>query len=244
MPGGRIGIAPHSLRAVTLDDLAGPPRPGAASRRTSMSAEQTREVDDCLAAHGRRPIDLLMDTRRGRRALVPRPCHPRRRRRTRAHRQGEGRRRPLPDHRSQSRRRPVRRAGLPRQRRPLRRRLGFQRPHLRRRRAAHPRIRPAPDPSPAQRAGRRRPARPAGACSRPRSPAAHKPRARPTTRSSPSTPPVISGDAILDHWLFAADNAAIVSVERDGVRLVDHGRHKDRDRIAARYRKTLSRLLA
>ena len=51
------------------------------------------------------------------------------------------------------------------------------------------------------------------------------------------------GDALLDHWLFAADNAAIVSVERGGVRLVDHGRHRDRDRIAARYRKTLARLL-
>jgi hypothetical protein len=47
----------------------------------------------------------------------------------------------------------------------------------------------------------------------------------------------------LDYWLFSADNAAIVSVERGGERLVDHGQHRDRDRIAARYRKTLARLL-
>jgi formimidoylglutamate deiminase len=47
----------------------------------------------------------------------------------------------------------------------------------------------------------------------------------------------------LDHWLFSTDNAAIVSVERGGVRLVEGGRHRDRDRIAARYRKTLAGLL-
>ena len=51
------------------------------------------------------------------------------------------------------------------------------------------------------------------------------------------------GDAVLDHWLFAADNAAVVSVERGGGRLIDGGRHRDRERIAARYRKTLTRLL-
>ena len=51
------------------------------------------------------------------------------------------------------------------------------------------------------------------------------------------------GDALLDHWLFAADNTAVISVDRGGLRLVDHGRHRDRDRIAARYRKTLARLL-
>jgi cytosine/adenosine deaminase-related metal-dependent hydrolase len=51
-------------------------------------------------------------------------------------------------------------------------------------------------------------------------------------------------DAVLDHWLFAADNAAIRSVERGGVRLVEQGRHRHRERLAGRYRKTLSRLLA
>jgi cytosine/adenosine deaminase-related metal-dependent hydrolase len=51
-------------------------------------------------------------------------------------------------------------------------------------------------------------------------------------------------DAVLDHWLFSADNAAILSVERGGVRLVEQGSHRDREHLAARYKKTLSRLLA
>jgi hypothetical protein len=42
---------------------------------------------------------------------------------------------------------------------------------------------------------------------------------------------------------FAADNAAVVSVDRGGARLVDQGRHRERERIAGRYRKTLARLI-
>ena len=62
VPGGAIGIAPHSLRAVTLDDL----KWAAATWRSRPAhihvSEQTREVDECLAAHKKRPIDLLFDT--------------------------------------------------------------------------------------------------------------------------------------------------------------------------------------
>ena len=43
------------------------------------------------------------------------------------------------------------------------------------------------------------------------------------------------GDAVVDHWLFAADNGAIKSVYCSGVPVVQNGRHKDRDRIAMRY---------
>lgn len=62
VPGGTIGIAPHSLRAVTLDNLQ-----WAAGTWPTVPAhihisEQTKEVDDCLAAHGQRPIDLLFET--------------------------------------------------------------------------------------------------------------------------------------------------------------------------------------
>jgi formimidoylglutamate deiminase len=62
VPGGTIGIAPHSLRAVTLDDLQ-----WAASTWHDLPAhihvaEQAREVEECLAAHGTRPIDLLLDS--------------------------------------------------------------------------------------------------------------------------------------------------------------------------------------
>jgi formiminoglutamate deiminase len=62
VPGGSIGIAPHSLRAVTLDDLK-----WAAATWPKVPAhihisEQTAEVEQCMVAHGKRPIDLLMDT--------------------------------------------------------------------------------------------------------------------------------------------------------------------------------------
>jgi formiminoglutamate deiminase len=62
VPGGNIGIAPHSLRAVTLDDLQWASLTWHGLPAHIHVAEQTREVDDCLAAHGRRPVDLLLDT--------------------------------------------------------------------------------------------------------------------------------------------------------------------------------------
>src|SRR6266850_2132099 len=62
VPGGTIGIAPHSLRAVTLDDLQWAARTWPGGPAHIHVAEQTREVADCLGAHGKRPIDLLLDT--------------------------------------------------------------------------------------------------------------------------------------------------------------------------------------
>jgi formiminoglutamate deiminase len=62
VPGGNIGIAPHSLRAVTLDDLQWAALTWSGRPAHIHVAEQTREVDDCIAAHGRPPIDLLLDT--------------------------------------------------------------------------------------------------------------------------------------------------------------------------------------
>src|SRR5882762_6107095 len=62
VPGGNIGIAPHSLRAVTLDDLQWASLTWHGLPMHIHVAEQTREVEDCLAAHGKRPIDLLLDT--------------------------------------------------------------------------------------------------------------------------------------------------------------------------------------
>ena len=59
----RLGISPHSLRAVTPDllraVLAG--IDPAAPVHVHV-AEQTKEVDDCLAWSGRRPVDYLLDT--------------------------------------------------------------------------------------------------------------------------------------------------------------------------------------
>lgn len=55
-----VGIAPHSLRAVPEDAL----RDAVARARGPVHihiAEQTKEVDDCLAALGKRPVEWLLD---------------------------------------------------------------------------------------------------------------------------------------------------------------------------------------
>jgi formiminoglutamate deiminase len=62
VPGGLIGIAPHSLRAVTTDDLAWAAKTWRGQPAHIHVSEQTREVDDCLAAHDKRPVELLLDT--------------------------------------------------------------------------------------------------------------------------------------------------------------------------------------
>ncbi len=51
------------------------------------------------------------------------------------------------------------------------------------------------------------------------------------------------GDALLDSWLFAARNGALRSVWRNGRALVRDGRHVNRDAISARYRAALARIL-
>lgn len=52
-----------------------------------------------------------------------------------------------------------------------------------------------------------------------------------------------SGDTLLDRWIFARGAGAIDSLWRGGKRLVHEGRHIARDRIAASYRATMARLL-
>ncbi len=60
-----IGIAPHSLRAVTPDDLAHAvalaDALGPATPLHIHVAEQTAEVADCLAWSGARPVQWLLD---------------------------------------------------------------------------------------------------------------------------------------------------------------------------------------
>jgi formiminoglutamate deiminase len=61
LPGATVGIAPHSLRAVTPEELAAIV-PLAQSEVIHIHiAEQTREVDDCVAWSGRRPIEWLLE---------------------------------------------------------------------------------------------------------------------------------------------------------------------------------------
>jgi len=51
-------------------------------------------------------------------------------------------------------------------------------------------------------------------------------------------------DEILDSWIFAGGRSVIDCVWRAGVRVVSNGRHRDRDAILARYARALQRLRA
>ncbi len=60
---GHLGLAIHSLRAATPNEIA--TLTGMVDANTPIHihvAEQQREVDDCLAATGRRPVDFLYDS--------------------------------------------------------------------------------------------------------------------------------------------------------------------------------------
>jgi formiminoglutamate deiminase len=61
LPGTVVGVAPHSLRAVTPEELAavGPLAEGGPVH--IHAAEQLREVEDCLAWSGRRPVEWLLE---------------------------------------------------------------------------------------------------------------------------------------------------------------------------------------
>jgi formiminoglutamate deiminase len=52
-----------------------------------------------------------------------------------------------------------------------------------------------------------------------------------------------SGDSLLDGWIFAAGRGAVDCVWRRGQQVVSGGRHHAREAIAARYRATLARLV-
>ena len=56
-----VGVAPHSLRAVTGEELTAIVPLAQGGPIHIHIAEQTREVDDCLAATGQRPVRWLMN---------------------------------------------------------------------------------------------------------------------------------------------------------------------------------------
>jgi len=61
LPDAIVGVAPHSLRAVTAKELSAiTPLAGDAPIHIHI-AEQTREVGDCLAATGQRPVAWLLE---------------------------------------------------------------------------------------------------------------------------------------------------------------------------------------
>lgn len=53
-----------------------------------------------------------------------------------------------------------------------------------------------------------------------------------------------SPDQLIDSWIFAARGAAVEHVWRSGRQVVKHGRHVAREAIAARYRKAVGTLLS
>ncbi|HTY49166.1 MAG TPA: formimidoylglutamate deiminase [Steroidobacteraceae bacterium] len=59
-PGHHAGIAPHSLRAVTFDHLGELVRRFPGGPIHIHAAEQAREVTDCVAACGLRPVEWLL----------------------------------------------------------------------------------------------------------------------------------------------------------------------------------------
>jgi formiminoglutamate deiminase len=56
-----VGIAPHSLRAVTPDELAAITPLAEGGPVHIHAAEQVKEVEDCLAWSGQRPVEWLLD---------------------------------------------------------------------------------------------------------------------------------------------------------------------------------------
>lgn len=62
MPTVTLGVAPHSLRAVNPDLLAKLAAAVPSGPIHIHVAEQQREVEECLAVHQRRPVELLLAT--------------------------------------------------------------------------------------------------------------------------------------------------------------------------------------
>jgi formimidoylglutamate deiminase len=61
LPDAIVGVAPHSLRAVTPDQLRLIAQLAETAPIHIHIAEQVREVDDCLAWSGTRPVQWLLD---------------------------------------------------------------------------------------------------------------------------------------------------------------------------------------
>ena len=62
LPDASVGVAPHSLRAVTSDQLAMLVGLAPEAPLHIHIAEQAKEVEDCVAWSGRRPVEWLLST--------------------------------------------------------------------------------------------------------------------------------------------------------------------------------------
>jgi formimidoylglutamate deiminase len=61
LPGANVGVAPHSLRAVTPDELAAIIALAEGAPVHIHAAEQVREVEECVAWSGRRPVEWFLE---------------------------------------------------------------------------------------------------------------------------------------------------------------------------------------
>src|SRR3954449_10652084 len=61
LPGANIGVAPHSLRAVTPDELSAIAPLAEGGPVHIHAAEQIKEVEECIAWSGRRPVEWLLE---------------------------------------------------------------------------------------------------------------------------------------------------------------------------------------
>jgi formimidoylglutamate deiminase len=61
LQGTNVGVAPHSLRAVTPDELMAILSTAEGGPVHIHAAEQAKEVEDCLAWSGRRPVEWLLE---------------------------------------------------------------------------------------------------------------------------------------------------------------------------------------
>ena len=61
LPDANLGIAPHSLRATTPDELHAILSVAGEGPVHIHAAEQTKEVDDCMMWSGQRPVEWLLD---------------------------------------------------------------------------------------------------------------------------------------------------------------------------------------
>jgi formiminoglutamate deiminase len=61
LPAARVGVAPHSLRAVTAKELSAVAAMAGSAPVHIHVAEQVREVEECIAWSGQRPIAWLLD---------------------------------------------------------------------------------------------------------------------------------------------------------------------------------------
>ena len=61
LPGATLGVSPHSLRAVTPEELRDVVRLAPTGPIHIHAAEQVKEVEDCVAWSGKRPVEWLLD---------------------------------------------------------------------------------------------------------------------------------------------------------------------------------------